>query len=225
MAMTSSPFLGMDPFLEDDSLWPTFQQAFVRALQAELRVAVLDQYTVGSGERRYLVPTEQREEYVEIRRPDDGRLVTLLDVVSPTNKTTTAGRDACLSSRAQAKAAGASFVEIDLVIQGQPTWDYPRDGLPKWDYAVTVERASKPEQYEIWTATLDKRLPVFRVPLASDDRDTVLDLQKVFAACYEAAGFGARIDYRGEPPTFLSEENRRHVADVLRWAALRRPRE
>ena len=39
------------------------------------------------------------------------------------------------------------LVEIDLVLQGQPLWDYSRAGLPDWDYAVTVARATQPERY------------------------------------------------------------------------------
>jgi hypothetical protein len=126
-------------------------------------------------------------------------LVTLLDVVSPSNKTTATGREAFLRTRQQAKVAGASIAEMDLVLQGEPMLEYSRDGLPTWDYAVTVTRASQPERYEIYTATLQKRLPRFRVPLAATDRDTVLDLQAVFGRCYEGADFVSRINYRDAP--------------------------
>ena len=59
--------------------------------------------------------------------------------------------------------------------------DYAREGLPDWDYAVTVTRATQPDRFEIYTATLQKRLPRFRLPLASDDRDMVVDLQTIYA--------------------------------------------
>ena len=42
---------------------------------------------------------------------------------------TPAGRDAYLSKRKEGRGAGASLVEIDLILQGQPTLDYSRDGL------------------------------------------------------------------------------------------------
>src|SRR5215468_7727447 len=113
---------------------------------------------------------------------------------------TTTGRRTYLEKRQEGKSAGANLVEIDLVLQGQPTLEYSRDGLPDWDYAVTVTRATQPERHEIYSATLQKRLPRFRLPLAPDDRDTVLDLQTVFARCYDQGVFAAKIDYQRDPP-------------------------
>ena len=108
-----------------------------------------------------------------------------------------------------------------LVLQGQPTLDYARENLPDWDYAVTVTRATQPERYEIYTATLQKRLPRFRLPLAPDDRDTVLDLHTAFTRCYDQAGFASRIDYKRAPATALNDEDRRWLNDLLRQQKLR----
>ena len=118
-------------------------------------------------------------------------------------------------------SAGASLVELDLVLQGQPTLDYSREGLPDWDYAVSVTRSSKPEQYEIYTATLQKRLPRFRLPLAADDRDTVLDLQSTFGRCFDQGNFTALIDYKRDPATRLSDDNRRWLDQLLKQQKLR----
>src|SRR5262249_34322342 len=174
-------------------------------------------------ERRYEAQGEQCENSLEIRRRNDAHLVTRVDVVSPANKTTAAGREAYLSTREQGKAAGASLVEIDLVLQGRPTLDFSRDGLPPWDYAVTLSRPRAPERYEIYSSTLQKRLPRFRLPLASDDRDTVLDLQSAFAQAYDQGDYSRRIDYCREPGVPLGEENRRWLDDTLTRQGLRRP--
>jgi hypothetical protein len=37
------------------------------------------------------------------------------------------------------------------------------------------------------------------LPLASDDRDTVLDLHTAFTRCYDQGGFASKIDYQHEP--------------------------
>ena len=107
------------------------------------------------------------------------------------------------------------------MLQGQPTLEYSRDGLPDWDYAVTVTRSTQSERYEIYTATLQKRLPRFRLPLAADDRDTVLDLQAAFARCYDQGGFAATIDYKREPLAVRGDEDRRWLDDVLKQHKLR----
>ena len=225
-----SPFPGMDPYLEDDALWPVFHHQLVMCLYQILLPGLVDRYRARVCQRHYVteqalftsvVREEHHEDLIEVRQRNDGRLVTLVDVVSPANKTTGAGRAAYLDKRREGKSASANLVELDLVLQGQPTLEYSRDGLPDWDYAVTVTRSTQPERYEIYTATLQKRLPRFRLPLAADDRDTVLDLHTAFTRCYDQGGFAAKIDYRRDPTTALNSEDRQWLNEVLRQQKLR----
>lgn len=225
-----SPLPGMDPYLEDAALWPHFQHQLVLSLYQHLLPVLVDRYRARVAQRHYvteqalftsIVRENHEEDYIEVRQRSDGRLITLLDVVSPTNKLTPQGRDAYLTTRREARTAHAGLVEIDLVIQGTPMLEYSRDGLPDWDYAVTVTRAPQPDRYEIYTATLQKRLPRFKLPLASDDRDTVLDLHTVFSRCYDQAGFAGKIDYGRDPSVPLESDDRRWLADVLKQQGLR----
>jgi hypothetical protein len=214
----------MDPYLEDDALWPSFHHEFLRCLQQILQPSLIDRYGSRVKKRHYVTEgelstsgerNEHHEGYLEIHNRCDGRLITLVDVVSPANKLTAAGRAAYLAKRAEAKNANASLVEIDLVLQGQPTLEYSRDGLPDWDYAVTVVRSTHPDRFEIYTATLQKRLPRFRLPLASDDRDMVIDLPTAFTRCYDQGRIAKKIDYRSEPPVQVDEEDRRWIECLL----------
>jgi hypothetical protein len=225
-----SPFPGMDPYLEDEKVWPLFHHHLISCLYQVLLPGLVDRYRARVGERHYVTEQalftsvlreEHQEEYIEIRQRSDGRLVTLVEVVSPANKTTAAGRQAYLSKRAETQAAAANLVEIDLVLQGQPLLDYSREGLPDWNYAVTVTRATQPDRHEIYTATLQKRLPRFRLPLAADDRDTVLDLQAAFSRCYDQANLASKLDYQRAPQTTLSEAERTWLAEYLKQQKLR----
>ena len=225
-----SPLPGMDPYLEDESLWSVFHHQFVMCLYQILLPGLVDRYRARVCQRCYVTEQalftsitreEHHEDYIEIRQRSDSRLVTLIELVSPSNKTTPQGRAAYLDKRREGRGATANLVEIDLVLQGQPTLDYSRDGLPDWDYAVTVTRSTQPERYEIYTTTLQKRLPRFRLPLASDDRDTVLDLHTAFTRCYDQGGFAGRIDYGRDPVTTLADEDRRWLNDVLKQQKLR----
>jgi hypothetical protein len=220
----------MDPYLEDDKLWPEFHHALVAGLYQALLPNLVDRYRARVGQRHYVVEQalftsiirdEHHEEFIEVRQRSDGRLVTLLDVVSPANKTLSAARSAYLTKRQEAKNCGASLVEIDLVLQGQPTLEYSREGLPDWDYAVTVTRCTQPERFEIYTATLQKKLPRFRLPLAPDDRDSVLDLQTVFTRCYDQGAFGGKIDYDRDPVTTLADDDRKWLRDLLKQQKVR----
>ncbi len=223
-----SPFPGMDPYLEDQALWPAFHHVLVASLHRVLLPAVKHRYHVVIKRRQYAVAASpdanrQEEEYIEVRETENDKLVTLLDVVSPTNKRTAAGRQAYLDVRRQARDGGANLIEIDLVLQGQPMLDYSREKLPHWDYAVTVSRPASPERYEIYTSTLQKRLPRFRLPLAGDDRDTVLDLQATFLGCCEQGDFASGIDYGRDPAVSLSEDDRRWLDALLTAQGLRLP--
>lgn len=227
-----TPFPGMDPYLEHPKLWGYFQHQVLACLYQILLPGLVDRYRARVGNRVYtsemalftsIIKEEHAEEFIEVRNRADGRLVTLIEVVSPANKTTPAGRQAYLDHRKVALNQRAGVVEIDLVLQGKPTLTFARDGLPEYDYAVTVTRPAAPDRYEIYTSTLQKRLPKFKVPLASDDRDALLDLQAAFARAYDLGNFAASIDYKGPPPPDvpLSDANTAWLDLVLKTARLR----
>ena len=222
-----SPFPGMDPFLEHPKLWPDFQHHLVAGLYQLLLPGLVDRYRARVVGRQYATETPlftsvlretHSEGVIEIRARTDGRLVTLVEVVSPANRTTAGGRAAYLAHRAAAARDRAGCVEIDLVTQGKPTLDFNRDGLPEHDYTVTVTRGTSPDRYEIYTATAAKRLPKFKLPLAADDRDTVIDLQVACARAYELGNFHERVDYAGPLPAdvALCESARTFVATLTK---------
>src|SRR6516225_4128198 len=170
----ASPFPGMDPYLEVTPFWTEFHQHFIASLYQGLAPALADRYRAKVTTRKYAVEVvlftsvrkeEQTEPFIEIRNRADNKQITLIELVSPTNKTTVDGRSAYLDIRRDALRHGANAVEIDLILDGQPTLDYSRDGLPEWDYAVTVTRATSSDRHEIYTSTLQKPLPRFRLPL------------------------------------------------------------
>jgi hypothetical protein len=117
----SSPFPGMDPYLENTDLWPDFRRRLVDVLQDVLAPRLADRYLATPCRRRYasgFAPAiaEHDEDYVEVRQRKDGQLITLVDVVSPANKTTHVGREAYLATRGEGRHAGANLVEVDLVV-------------------------------------------------------------------------------------------------------------
>lgn len=227
-----SPFPGMDPYLEHPKLWPAFQHQLLACLYQVLLPGLVDRYRARVGSRTYvsevplftsIIREEYTEEFIEIRTRTDSRLVTLLEVVGPANKTTPAGRAVYLEKRKEAVAQRAAVVEIDLVMQGKPTLTYSRDGLPEFDHAVSVTRSGAADRYEIYTATIQKRLPKFKLPLAADDRDALLDLQAAFARAYDLGGFAAAVEYKGPPPAEvpLTDAQRAWVNELLKQAKVR----
>src|SRR5215213_1122771 len=118
-AAMPSPFPGMDPYLEADAVWPAFQHQLVAGLYQILLPNLVDRYRARVGQRAYVtevalftsvVRDQHAEEFIELRQRGDGRLVTLIDVVSPCNKATPEGRQAYLTKRHDARAGGANLV-------------------------------------------------------------------------------------------------------------------
>jgi len=226
----ATPFPGMDPYLESEPLWPSFHHHLVTCIYQLLLPSLVDRYKARIGQRHYttqqvlftsIIQEEHLEEFIELRQRADTRVVTLVDVVSPANKNSATGRQAYLMKRQGCKSQNANLVEIDLVLQGQPTLDYSREGLPAWDFAVTVTRSTQPDRFEIYTATLQKRLPRFKLPLSSDDRDIVLDLQAAFTRAFDQGGFASQIDYQRDPETRIKEEDRVWIDELLQQKKLR----
>jgi hypothetical protein len=225
-----SPFPGMDPYLEAEGLWPAFQHRLAACICQTLLPGLVDHYRARVCQRHYRTEQvlftsirreEHSEDYVEIRRRGNGRLVTVVEIASPVNKTTAEGRAAYLAKRREWRSQGASVAEIDLVLQGQPLLDYSRASVPDGcDYVVSVTRASRPDPFELYPATLRGRLQRFRLPLGSDESDTVFDLHTAFTRCYDQGGFAERIDYGGDPPPRLEDADRLWVRELL---AKRRP--
>jgi hypothetical protein len=215
----------MDPYLENERLWPTFHQNLAQCLYQILLPGLVDRYRASVCQRRYVgeLGTPRCEDYIEIRDYATGNLVTLLDIVSPVNKTTAAGRQAYLETRRQAREADANLIEVDLVLQGQPILEYSREGLPEWDYSVTVTRATRRDRHEVYSATLQKPLPRFRLPLAADDRDTVLNLHAAFTRAFDQGGYAGLVDYRREPSPPLGEKHWEWVSNLLKQMRQREP--
>jgi hypothetical protein len=198
----------MDPYLEAPALWPAFQHALCVSLYQLVQPGIADRYRIKVVSRQYTTELvlftsiqrePQTESYIEIRGRTDDKLVTVLNVLSPANKSGGSGKAAYVATREQALHQKAGTVELDLLTQGTPPLDFDRSGLPPCQYTVTVTRPHTPDRFEVYAATLRGRLPKFKMPLASDDRDTVVDLQAAVGRAYDVCDAAKQIDYANLP--------------------------
>ena len=226
----SSPFPGMNPYLEEPAIWPLFHQQLITALYQILLPGLVDRYRSRLVPRQYVsemplftsvVREEHREETIEIRHRSDGRLITLIDVVSPANKATESGRQAYLQRRRSALAEHANVAEIDLVLQGTPMVEYSQEDVAERDYAVVVTRATQPNRPDHYPCTLQKRLPKFRLPMAGDDKEVFVDLHTTFLRSFEQGSFEEQLDYSRDPATKLAPDKLEWLDAFLRQQKLR----
>jgi hypothetical protein len=159
------------------------------------------------------------EGYIEIVDVKSGhRIVTTIEVLSPTNKRPGQGQRLFLKQRDDMQQAGVNAVEIDLLRESD-RWLLLACGLippaDRTDYQICVWRASRPDRAEVFRAPLRERLPVIRVPLRPTDPEVLVDLQAILDQCYRNGGYDD-IDYRSEPDPGLSAADREWVDKLLR---------
>lgn len=137
----------------------------------------------------------ERLSFVEIRDRRDRQVVTVIELLSPSNKRNGADREQYLAKRRQLCASNVHLVEIDLLRGGSRL---PLEDLPDCDYCILVSRAEERPQAGIWPLRLRERLPVIPIPLRAPDADARLDLQEALNHLYDAAGYEDYI-YTGSP--------------------------
>jgi hypothetical protein len=146
-------------------------------------------------------PEVEHQAFLEIRDHSSRELVTVLELLSPTNKGR--HREQYLLKRDQVLVSTAHLVEIDLLRGGGPM---PAPDRPECDYSVIVSRAERRPEADFWPIRLRERLPVIPVPLRSPDRDATLDLQELLHRVYDAGRY-AHYAYEGGPkPAVLAED-------------------
>jgi hypothetical protein len=154
------------------------------------------------------------EGYVEIVDVKSGhRVVTAIEVLSPSNKRDGDGKRLYLRKRKDFQTAGVNTVEIDVLRGGERVLTVSPELIPpshRTAYQICIWRASRSDRVEIYRAPLRERLPAIRVPLRATDQDVPLDLQALIEQCYKNGGYDD-IDYRTAPAPPFS-------GDDLRWA-------
>jgi len=154
---------------------------------------------------------------------DGGRVVTVIEILSPANKVGSAGQLLYIRKQREFLDAGVNLVEIDLIRAGNYVLSLPEDRLPsacRTPYLVCTRRATRPNRAELYPVPLRQALPNIPVPLRPTDKDAVLRLQPLLDDCYRDGRY-ARLDYRAEPVPGLGESDARWADGILREKGLR----
>jgi hypothetical protein len=144
-----------------------------------------------------------REAYLEIVDRHSRKVVTVVELLSPSNKGR-GGPDRAqyIAKRANVLASQAHLLEIDLLRGGEPM---PGEARPECVYSVLVSRAEERPDAGFWPLAMADRLPVIPIPLRAPHADASLDLQALLDRVYDEAGYEYYV-YDGSPPKWTQEE-------------------
>jgi hypothetical protein len=169
---------------------------------------------------------EVEEPYLVIVEQASRRVVTGIEVISPSNKRSGhPARRQYIARRREVRRNGVSLVEIDLLRAGKWLVKAPassarsRAGTPD-SYVVNVRRARE-SGFEFDPISIQSRLPRLRVPLKTGEPDVVLDLRAALDDAYVVGAYGSRIDYREDPLPPLNPASHAWANDLLVQAGLR----
>ena len=167
-----------------------------------------------------LLEDEIHEPYVRIIERRSKRVVTIIEVLSPTNKVHhSRGREQYLEKRTDARRSDTHWVEIDLLREGEPV--VAREQFPACEYTVHVSKNASQTRSRLWPIRLEQQLPPIPIPLKSTDPDVILDLQEAFTTTYERGSYSFKLDYREDPIPKLPSALARWSNKLLKLKKLR----
>lgn len=192
---------------------PLFPDVRVVEFQAKRYSSVGPGAAVAVAEPRLveIEPELVAEPFLEIIDRESGnRVVTVIEFLSPTNKSPGLNREQYLRKQRELCSSDTNLVEIDLNRFGTHALAFPLSHLKPSDrtpYLASVRRPTLPGKALVYPIPLWERLPVVKVPLRPKDTDVPLDLQTLIDQCYRNGGYEDTIDYTAAPdPPLLGAE-------------------
>lgn len=188
--------------------------------QADAAVAVAEPLIISAE------PTEYRQPFVQIiDLRSGGRVITVIEFMSPTNKLPGDGRDKYLAKMDECKRADVSVVEIDLTRGGRRQVLCLERRIPASHRTLFMTSVWRNKdkgfgRFEIYRMPLQERLPAIRIPLRREDPDAVLDLQALIDQAY-AKGQYDDIDYTEPAIPPLEGEDATWADELLKAAGKR----
>lgn len=151
--------------------------------------------------------------HLEIYDTSNRELITVIELLSPTNKLHHQGRDKYLDKRKTYFEADVNFVEIDLLRSGRRMPDGEK--APSSDYCVLIARKGTLPRAKLRGFNVRQPIPPVPIPLRTGDVEPILDLNVVLHGVYERARYDLRIDYSHPPEPPLCDQDAAWAAEIL----------
>jgi hypothetical protein len=154
---------------------------------------------------------KKRVPYLTVVNLEDREVVTVVELLSPSNKRPGPDREVFVAKRKELLSAAVNYVELDL-LRGFPRM--PVRNLPACDYYALVSRPPARPEADLWPVKLREKLPTVLIPLRPGDREPAIDLQAALNRVYDEAGY-ARYIYRASPEPPLSAADAEWARQLL----------
>lgn len=150
--------------------------------------------------------------YLEVRLVPNGEVITIIELLSHTNKQPGRDREIYIAKRDELLQTDVSFVEIDLLRAGPPM---PFTEPAVSDYRLFIRRRDHPFHARLYPFSVRQPIPTFPLPLLPDDNEPVVDLGALLKTVYDRAGYDLVIDYNRPAVPPLTSEDAAWASELL----------
>jgi Protein of unknown function (DUF4058) len=240
-----SPFPGMDPYLEAQGRWRDLHTSMITYCRDALNEVLPENYIAQIEEQLRLVSPgplarpavtssatlepvtipllngdveEIHDMWIEIRNLPELNLVTVIEILSPTNKTG-AGRVEYLDKRDDYIDLPVNLVELDLLVGGRRL--PMKKPMPPGDCYALVARAQRRPDCDVYAWSIRQPLPTIPIPLKLVDSDVLLNLVDSFALAYQRGRYSRTIDYSRALDLPLQPEDKAWAEQIAATAIAR----
>lgn len=185
-------FMIPDALVTDEPPGSTAQTVAV-AEAADVATSPVEDYAI-----RVRMPREVKVTWLRIEAMPDQELVTIIEVLSPTNKAPGRERQRYERKREVIVGSSANLVEIDLLRGGQPM---PLETPPPpSDYRILVCKGWQRPSALLYPFSVRQPIPPFILPLLPEDEPLTVDLGPIINGMHHTARYGQVARYDEPPP-------------------------
>lgn len=163
---------------------------------------------------RLPMPEDIRHRYLEVRDQVSGEVITVIEILSPTNKIR--HRRDYLEKRLEILGSDTNLVEIDLLRVGEAM---PMTGeMPATHYRILISRAWERPYAQALLFNIPQPVPDTPVPLRQGEDEPSVPLNRLLREIYDAGSYDLMLDYSRPPETPLDEATAAWAKDRTRIA-------
>ncbi len=155
------------------------------------------------------------ERYLEIREVATGDVITVIEILSHSNKSTRQGREQYERKRLAVLASLTNLLEIDLLRAGDPLPMRVSSNGNLGDYRLVVSRSGHRPQADAYIFGVRAPIPDVPIPLRPGEDEPVLALNQILHDLYDRAGYDLAVDYSQPPVPPLAGEDAQWAAQLV----------
>jgi Protein of unknown function (DUF4058) len=165
------------------------------------------------------LPDAVRETYLEVRETGTDYVVTVLEILSLTNKHPGRGRRLYEDKRMEVLASRTHVVESALVRAGEPMPIRGHGGAS--ESRILVSRGDCRPNATLYTFGGRQPIPPFALPLKPGDQEPTVDMGRILHDLSDRASYDLRLDHPGDPDPPLPSADAAGADQWLRRKGLR----